>query len=195
MAKLSRFLTVPIVAALIVSACGGGGTPAPSTGGGASTPPASTAPASAGTSGAPGSQAAVGGSLNVLSLWGGSEEAAFKAMLAAFTKKTGIEVKYEADRQTYSTTLQSRITGGNPPDIAIIPGIGFLRRFAKDGSLKKISDLGVDASTLTSDYPEGFLAAGTVDGELYALPAKYNNKGTMWYRPDVYKDNSVDKPT
>ena len=79
-----------------------------------------------------------GGSINVLSLWGGSEEEAFKAMLADFTAKTGITVNYEADRQTYSTTLQSRITGGNPPDIAIIPGIGFLRRFAKDGSLKKI---------------------------------------------------------
>ena len=33
MAKFPRFLTLPIAAALIVSACGGGGTPAPSTGG------------------------------------------------------------------------------------------------------------------------------------------------------------------
>ena len=81
MAKFPRFLTLPIAAVMIVAACGGGGTPAPTTGGGASTPPASTG---TGGSGAPGgSQAAVGGSLNVLSLWGGSEEAAFKAMLTA----------------------------------------------------------------------------------------------------------------
>jgi alpha-glucoside transport system substrate-binding protein len=130
----------------------------------------------------------------VLSLWGGSEEEAFKKVLEDFTAKTGWGVNYEADRQTYSTTLQSRITGGNPPDIAIIPGIGFLRRFAKDGSLKKIADLGVDTAGLTSNYPEGFLAAGTVDGELYALPAKYNNKGTMWFRPDVYSDAGVTAP-
>jgi ABC-type glycerol-3-phosphate transport system substrate-binding protein len=190
MAKVPRFLTLPIAAVMLITACGGGGTPAPSTGGGASTPPAST-----GTGGsAPASQAATGGSLNVLSLWGGSEETAFKAMLAAFTAKTGIAVNYEADRQTYSTTLQSRITGGNPPDVAIIPGIGFLRRFAKDGSLKKIADLGIDPATLSQSYPEGFLGAGTVDGVLYALPAKYNNKGTMWYRPDVFKTDSVTAP-
>ena len=39
--------------------------------------------------------------------------------------------------------------------------------------------------------PEGFLAAGTVDNELYAVPAKYNNKGTMWYRPDLFTQNGV----
>ncbi|MEO5939333.1 MAG: extracellular solute-binding protein [Candidatus Limnocylindrales bacterium] len=189
MATFRRFLTLPIAAVMIISACGGGATPAPSSGGAAaSTPPAggSTAPA--------GSQAANGGSLNVLSLWGGSEETAFKAMLAAFTTKTGITVKYEADRQTYSTTLTARITGGNPPDIAIIPGIGFLRGYAKDGALKKIADMGIDQAALTANYPEGFLGAGTVDGVLYALPAKYNNKGTMWYRPDVFKTANVTVP-
>lgn len=189
MAKFPRFLTLPIAAALIASACGGGATPSPAGSGAASNPPAST-----GASQPAGSQAAVGGSLNVLSLWGGSEETAFKAMLTAFTTKTGITVNYEADRQTYSTTLQSRITGGNPPDIAIIPGIGFLRRFAKDGSLKKIADLGIDPAGLTADYPAGFLGAGTVDGTLYALPAKYNNKGTMWFRPDVFKTDGVTAP-
>lgn len=191
MARFPRFLTLPIVVMLIASACGGGGSPAPSTGGGASTSPTTSAPAG---SGPEGSQAAIGGSVNILSLWGGSEEAAFKAMLAAFTTKTGITVNYEADRQTYSTTLQSRITGGNPPDIAIIPGIGFLRRFAKDGSLKKIADLGIDEASLTQSYPEGFLAAGKVDGTLYALPAKYNNKGTVWFRPDVFKTDGVTAP-
>ena len=189
MTRTLRFPAILLSAAFIAAACSGGG-------GGSSSAPAASEPgasASGGASGGPVTSGAAG-EINVLSLWGGSEEEAFKKVLADFTAKTGWGVKYEADRQTYSTTLQSRITGGNPPDIAIIPGIGFLRRFAKDGSLKKISDLGVDASTLTQDYPEGFLAAGTVDGELYALPAKYNNKGTMWFRPDVYKAASVTAP-
>ncbi len=137
---------------------------------------------------------AAGGSINVLSLWGGSEEEAFKAVLADFTAKTGVEVNYEADRQTYAATLQARITGGNPPDIAIIPGIGFLRRFANDGSLIKVADLGIDTASLTDNYPAGFLGAGTVNGDLYALPAKYNNKGTMWFRPDVFKENNIATP-
>jgi alpha-glucoside transport system substrate-binding protein len=184
MSRSLRLSALALAAALMAVACGpSGGTVPPASGG----PAASTPASSAGGSVAPGAN----GSINVLSLWGGSEEKAFQAVLADFTAKTGITVNYEADRQTYSTTLQSRITGGNPPDIAIIPGIGFLRRFAKDGSLKKLSDLGVDTAALASNYPEGFLAAGTVDGELYAVPAKYNNKGTMWYRPDLFKADGV----
>ncbi|HEX5823144.1 MAG TPA: extracellular solute-binding protein [Candidatus Limnocylindrales bacterium] len=188
MAKFPRLITLSVVTMLVLSACGGGATPTPGGSGTPSTPPAT------GGSTEPGGSVTAGGSLNVLSLWGGSEEAAFKAMLAAFTTKTGITVNYEADRQTYSTTLQARITGGNPPDIAIIPGIGFLRRFVKDGALKKVADMGIDPATLTQSYPEGFLGAGTVDGTLYALPAKYNNKGTMWFRPDVFKTAAVTAP-
>jgi alpha-glucoside transport system substrate-binding protein len=179
-----RLSALFLAAALVAVACGPGGS---------TLPPASGGPAASADASGPAESVAPGpaGSINVLSLWGGSEEAAFKAVLADFTAKTGVTVNYEADRQTYSTTLQSRITGGNAPDIAIIPGIGFLRRFAKDGSLKKLTDLGIDTASLTSSYPEGFLAAGTVDGELYAIPAKYNNKGTMWYRPDVFTTNGI----
>jgi ABC-type glycerol-3-phosphate transport system substrate-binding protein len=189
MTRSLRLPTLFLAGALVATACSGGGGGSP-----AASAPAASEPASSGASGGPVTSGAAG-TLNVLSLWGGSEEEAFKKVLADFTAKTGWGVNYEADRQTYSTTLQSRITGGNPPDIAIIPGIGFLRRFAKDGSLKKIQDLGVDTASLSSSYPEGFLAAGTVDNTLYALPAKYNNKGTMWFRPDVYKTAGVTNPT
>ncbi|MBA2700374.1 MAG: extracellular solute-binding protein [Chloroflexi bacterium] len=212
MTRSVRLSALFVAAALVAGACGGGGGSASPAGSApvASVPAVSaeasgsaaaseeasgSAPASEEASGSPAASVGAGGSINVLSLWGGSEEEAFKAVLADFTAKTGITVNYEADRQTYSTTLQSRITGGNPPDIGIIPGIGFLRRFAKDGSLTKIADLGVDTSTLASNYPAGFLGAGTVDGELYAVPAKYNNKGTMWYRPDLFKAANVTPPT
>jgi len=211
MSRTLRALAVLLTAVFVFAACssggstaspaastggGGGGTsaaPGGSTGGGGSAAPGGST--AGGGSAAPGGSAATtGGTLNVLSLWGGSEEKAFKDVLAAFTKKTGVAVKYEADRQTYATTLRSRITGGNPPDIGIIPGIGFLRSFAKDGLIKKVSDLGIDVNGLKANYPEGFLAAGTVDNELYAVPAKYNNKGTMWYRPDVFKDAGLEVP-
>ncbi|HEX7345391.1 MAG TPA: extracellular solute-binding protein, partial [Candidatus Limnocylindrales bacterium] len=153
MTRSLRFPALLLAAAFVATACGGGG-------GGSS--PAASEPGASASGGASGGPATSGeaGTINVLSLWGGSEEEAFKKVLEDFTAKTGWGVNYEADRQTYSTTLQSRITGGNPPDIAIIPGIGFLRRFAKDGSLKKIADLGVDTAGLTANYPEGFLAAG-----------------------------------
>ena len=192
MAKFPRFLTLPIAAALIVSACGGGGgTAAPSTGGGAASPPAGSAPAE--STGAGGS-AAAGGSITVTSLWGGSEQDAFQKVLDGFKAKTGITATYAAQRTDYATVLQSKITSGSPPDVAIMPGLGFLRQFARSGGIKKISDLGIDPASLEANYPPGILDPGKVDGELYGIMVKFNSKSTFWYRPDKLKDAGVSTP-
>jgi len=187
MARSLRVLTLLLVAVLTLGACGGGGgSAAPSTG--ASQPPASQP----GTSGEPAGTPGAGGSITVTSLWGGSEEESFRKVLDAFTAKTGITAKYEGVRQDYATALQTRITGGNPPDVAIIPGIGFLRRFARDGSIKKISDFGIDVASIEGNYAPGILDIGKVDGEQYAIMVKFNSKSTMWYRPDVFKELGVE---
>jgi len=131
----------------------------------------------------------------VTSLWGGSEQENFQKVLDAFKTKTGIEVKYESVRDNYATALQTRISGGNPPDVAILPGIGFLRRFAKDGSIQKVADLGIDTAALQANYAPGILDIGSVDGDLYAIMVKFNSKSTFWYRPDKLEAASVAVPT
>lgn len=143
------------------------------------------------TPGAPGA----GTTITVMSLWGGSEQESFQKVLDAFKTKTGIAANYESVRQNYATTLQTRISGGNPPDVAIIPGIGFLRQFARQGSLKKVSDLGIDVSSLKPNYPPGILEIGQVDGTQYAIMVKFNSKSTMWYRPDKFKSLGVQPAT
>src|SRR3989475_10053535 len=143
---------------------------------------------------APGT-AASGRPINVMSLWGGSEQDSFQKVLDAFKTKTGVTAKYESIRTDYATTLQTRISGGNPPDIAIIPGIGFLRQFARQGSLKKVADLGVDVNALKSNYPPGILEIGQVDGTQYAIMVKFNSKSTVWFRPDKFKTAGVSAAT
>src|SRR5689334_20633261 len=192
MAKFPRFLALPIAAVMLISACSGGATPAvpPASG------PAATSGSSTGTapSTGPEGSATAGGTITVTSLWGGAEQENFQKVLDAFKAKTGITAKYESNRDNYATVLQTKITGGNPPDVAILPGIGFLRRFAKDGSIKKISDLGIDAAALQPNYAPGILDIGSVDGELYAIMVKFNSKSTFWYRPAKLKDAGVDTP-
>jgi alpha-glucoside transport system substrate-binding protein len=190
MAKFPRLITLPIAAMLILSACGGGATPTP----GGSTGTGSTAPGASGASTAPGGSAATSGSITVTSLWGGSEQENFQKVLDAFTAASGIKVTYESIRTNYSTVLQTRITGGNPPDVSILPGIGFLRHFAKDGSIKKVSDLGIDPASLEAGYAPGILDVGKVDGDLYAIMVKFNSKSTLWYRPDVFSTAGVTAP-
>ena len=178
MAKFPRFLTLPIAAVMIVSACGGGGSPAPA--GGSTAPGGSTAAGS----GAPAGSGVTGATITVTSLWGGSEQEAFQKVLDEFKAKTGNTATYQAQRTDYSTVLQSKITSGSPPDVAIMPGLGFLRQFARSGGIKKISDLGIDPASLEASYPPGILDTGKVDGELYGIMVKFNSKSTFWYRPD-----------
>jgi alpha-glucoside transport system substrate-binding protein len=168
MSRFARVAIVSLVALLVATACSSGGN-APGTG-------------------------ASGSTITVMSLWGGSEQESFQKVLDAFKTKTGVTAKYESIRADYSTTLQTRISGGNPPDVAIIPGIGFLRQFAKQGSLKKVADLGVDVNALKSNYPPGILEIGQVDGTQYAIMVKFNSKSTVWYRPDKFKTLGVTAP-
>lgn len=178
-----RILSLGVLAALLVAACSPAGTAAPSATSGGTASAGGTASPAAGTT------------IHVMSLWGGSEQDAFQKVLDAFKAKTGITAQYESVRQNYATTLQTRISGGNPPDVAIIPGIGFLRQFARQGSLKKISDLGIDVNALKANYPPGILEIGQVDGTQYAIMVKFNSKSTMWYRPDKLNALGLKTPT
>jgi alpha-glucoside transport system substrate-binding protein len=187
-----RLFTLSIAAVLAVAACSSGGTPSPSAASSGGAAGSAGASASAGASSAGGG--ASGGTITVTSLWGGSEQAAFQKVLDAFKAKTGITATYQAQRTDYATVLQSKITGGNPPDVAIMPGLGFLRQFARSGGIKKISDLGIDPASLEANYPPGILDPGKVDGDLYGIMVKFNSKSTVGYRPDVFQKDGVTVP-
>jgi ABC-type glycerol-3-phosphate transport system substrate-binding protein len=132
------------------------------------------------------------GSIVVTSLWGGTEEEAFTAVLDAFTEETGIEAEYEANRTDYATVLRTRIQGGNPPDVAIIPGIGTLRSLARDGSLISMADLGIAQADIEGNYAPGILDVGVVDDELYGIMVKLNSKATIFYDPQRFADMGVE---
>jgi len=142
-----------------------------------------------------GSSGAAGATITVTSLWGGSEQAAFQKVLDEFKAKTGITATYSPVRTDYATVLQTKITSGSPPDVAIMPGLGFLRQFARSGGIKKISDLGIDPASLEANYPPGILDPGKVDGTLYGIMVKFNSKSTMWYNPEKFTAAGVSVPT
>jgi alpha-glucoside transport system substrate-binding protein len=142
--------------------------------------------------GAPAEVAEGDGSIVVTSLWGGAEEEAFQAVLDAFSEETGITAEYEANRTDYATVLETRIQGGNPPDVAIIPGIGFLRRFARDGSIIPLSDLGIERDAIEANFAPGLLDVGVVDDEFYAIIVKLNSKATIWYDPSRFEELGVE---
>ena len=176
-----RFLAPAFSLMLVLAACGNGDGGDGGTGG------------SPGDGGDGGGDLAEGdGSIIVTSLWGGAEEEAFRAVLEAFTESTGIEAEYEANRTDYATVLRTRITGGNPPDVAIIPGIGTLRSLSRDGSLIPMSELGIAQGDIEGNYAPGILDVGVVDGELYGIMVKLNSKATVWYSPERFSELGVE---
>jgi ABC-type glycerol-3-phosphate transport system substrate-binding protein len=143
-----------------------------------------------------GELAAGDGTIEITSLWGGAEAEAFQAVLDDFmASHEGITVEYTSQREEYATVLNNRIAQNDAPDIAIIPGIGFLRSFARDDLLIPLADLGIDASSIEGNYASGILDVGTVNGELLALMVKLNSKGTIWYKPATFEDNGYEVPT
>ena len=145
------------------------------------------------TDGGGGGELAEGdGTIVVTSLWGGAEEEAFQAVLDAFAETSGITATYEANRTDYATVLETRIQGDNPPDVAIIPGIGFLRRFARDGSIIPLTDLGIERDAIEANFAPGLLDVGVVDDEFYAVIVKLNSKATIWYDPSRFSELGVE---
>jgi alpha-glucoside transport system substrate-binding protein len=183
---MTRFRMVAPIAllALILTAC-----------------PASTTSNSPGASGGAGSSdgGASGETIEVTSLWGGAEAEAFQAVLDAFEEESGITVEYTSVRNEYSTVLSNRLEQGDPPDVAIIPGIGFLRSFAKDDLLIPLADLGLDTSALADAYAPNLsdmgVNVGTVDDVPYAIMVKLNTKSSIWYDPSRFTENGWETPT
>ena len=108
--------------------------------------------------------------------------------------KAGVSVEYQIQREDYAAVLSTRIEAGTPPDIAIIPGIGFLRAFVATDDIVPLADMGITLEDIEDRYASGMLDAGIVDGELYAVMVKLNSKATVWYRPDVLNEEGLSTP-
>jgi alpha-glucoside transport system substrate-binding protein len=126
------------------------------------------------------------GSIEVLSLWGGSEKAAFEKVTNQFTKNSSIEVKYTSARD-FIPAIRTRLAAGNPPDIAIVPRPGNLATLAQQNVLKPLNSLGFTTAYLKRNYSGAWTSLGTVNGKIYGLPAKANSKSVVWYKPQSFK--------
>lgn len=136
--------------------------------------------------------------ISFMTTFGGSELDALRKSTDEFTTQTGIQVSIESNRQLVPI-LRTRIAGGSPPDLALIPQPGTLAEFAKAGNLKVLvnkdgSDGLIDMKTLTDNYNQGIIDLGSVDGTIYGFLAKANSKSTIWYKPASFKDLGVDVP-
>ncbi|HLZ69094.1 MAG TPA: ABC transporter substrate-binding protein [Dehalococcoidia bacterium] len=186
------------VASSIAPAPGAAGTAQPGSPTSAATRAAATAaPASTSAAGSPAAGAApgdpgaaalaaaggkkIGGSVNVLGTWGGSEQDSFLAMVKPFEDATGVKVNYEGTRDL-NAVLTTRVQGGNPPELAGLPGPGQMAQFAQQGKLVDLDSV-LDMSAMKQQYPESWLQLAQVGGKQVGIFIKVALKGPIWYDP------------
>ncbi|MCU1444177.1 MAG: extracellular solute-binding protein family 1 [Cryobacterium sp.] len=133
-----------------------------------------------------------GVTLNVASDWSGGEQENFEKVLAQFSDDTGAKVNYTSYGSDVATTLNTKIQGGDPPDVAVIPQPGLLDSLAKAGSLIPLAD---DVkSEVEANFSEDWVRLGSSDDTLYGVWFKGANKSTVWYNTEVYDAAGATEP-
>jgi alpha-glucoside transport system substrate-binding protein len=152
------------------------------------TPAPSTAPVIAPT----GADLA-GRSLEVAGVWSGAEQRYFERVLAGFTDRTGIRVRFTSTGEGIGTALRVRLDRASPPDVAVLPQPGLLVDLAKRGELQPIEAL--VGQVVDESYAPSWRHLGSVDGTLYGVWFKAANKSTVWYSPAAFRRAGVRPPT
>ncbi len=88
--------------------------------------------------------------------------------------------------------LGSKIAGGQPPDVALLPQPGAIKQ-AVDKKWAK--PLGPEAQAeLGKNYSQGWQDLGKVGGKQYAAYYKAANKSLIWYNAKVFENAGAQEP-
>ncbi|MET8949715.1 ABC transporter substrate-binding protein [Streptomyces sp. NPDC004393] len=133
-----------------------------------------------------------GQSLEVAAVWTGGEQTNFKKVLAEFEKRTGAKVTFVPAQDPIVNFLGSKIAGGQPPDVALLPQPGAVKQAVQK---KWAKPLGAEArAQITKNYSQGWQDIGKVDGTQYAAYYKAANKSLIWYNAQVFENAGVKEP-
>jgi alpha-glucoside transport system substrate-binding protein len=132
-----------------------------------------------------GGDGALGGTVSILAVYADAEQDNFMAMIQPWADENGVEIQYTSTRDI-NAQLTTQIAGGNPPDIAGLPGPGPMAQYARDGDLVPLTDV-IDMDTYAAQYDSGWINAGTVDDQLVGIFTKVSVKGLIFYNPAAFE--------
>jgi len=170
-----RLAAIATLAALAVAAgCGGGSSDSGSSGGSA------------------GSTSNISGSISVMGVWSGPEQAAFQKVIDGFTEENpNVKVSYTSAGDQLPTQLSTAVEGGNPPTVAFVAQPGLIKDFVTKGAVKPIDYAAEDVKT---NLGESAYQIGSVNGKLYGVLYKAANKSLVWYNVKAFNDAGVQAP-
>ncbi|MCX4697335.1 extracellular solute-binding protein [Streptomyces sp. NBC_01352] len=126
-----------------------------------------------------------GQNLQVAGVWTGAEQKNFLKVLARFDKLTGAKTTFVPTGDNVSTFVGSKIQGGAPPDVALLPQPGVLQQFAEAGWLKPLQP--AVTQELNKNYSQVWRDLGTYQDKQYGVFFKVTNKSLFWYNTAAWE--------
>ncbi|MFC7309811.1 ABC transporter substrate-binding protein [Streptomyces monticola] len=133
-----------------------------------------------------------GEKVSVSAVWGGAERKVFLQVLDEFEKRTGAQVSFVPAQDPIIGFLESKVAGGEPPDVAMLPQVGAIEQAVANKWAKPV---GAEAQAqLDKNYADGWKQLGAVDGKQYGVYFKAANKSLVWYNTAVMKNAGGQEP-
>jgi alpha-glucoside transport system substrate-binding protein len=126
----------------------------------------------------------IGGTIDLMGVLSGPTLDSYLSTFKPFEDATGIKIKYEGTADIVAV-LQTRIAGGNPPDVVSNPSAGQMHSLAAQGKLVNLDGI-VDVGAVRSEFPTSFVDLGSANGHVYAIGGTTNVAGLVWYDPKTY---------
>ncbi|MGW0781069.1 ABC transporter substrate-binding protein [Streptomyces sp. NPDC002913] len=133
-----------------------------------------------------------GQKLSVAAVWTGPEQANFTKVLDEFEKRTGATVTFVPAQDPIVNFLGTKIAGGQPPDVAMIPQVGAVQQAV---AKKWAKPVGNEArAQLGQNYSKVWQDLGAVDGTQYGVYFKAANKSLIWYNTKAFENAGASEP-
>ncbi|MFF4748133.1 ABC transporter substrate-binding protein [Streptomyces sp. NPDC001268] len=133
-----------------------------------------------------------GQKIEVAAVWTGPEQENFTKVLKEFEKRTGATVTFVPAQDPIVNFLGTKIAGGSPPDVAMLPQVGAIKQAVDQ---KWAKPLGPEAKAqLARNYAKGWQDLGSVDGTPYGVYFKAANKSLVWYNNAVFENAGASVP-
>jgi alpha-glucoside transport system substrate-binding protein len=149
-------------------------------------------PGAGATTGEETTEESVSGTISVMAVWTGPEQASFQAVLDGFKEANpDVTVNYTSAGDQLPTQLSTAVEGGNPPDVAVLPQPGLMSDFAEKDALQPLDFAQED---IQANLGDSAVELGSVDGTLYGFLFKAANKSTVWYSVSAFEEAGLEPP-
>ena len=131
-----------------------------------------------------------GQTVTIMSPWVEVDEERFLASLEEWEEQTGNTIEHEGSGD-FETLINTRVRGGNPPDIAMFPQPGLLEAVQEAGALRPLGDI---VEGYEESVGEAVYDLGVIDGELYGILYLLSVKSLVWYPEPEFSDAGYEAP-